>query len=50
VLEVTNLNDSGEGSLRAAVEAEGPRVVVFRVAGTIELQSDLKVTHPFLTI
>ena len=50
VLEVTNLDDSGAGSLRAAVEAEGPRVVIFRVAGTIELQSDLKVTHPFLTI
>ena len=50
VLLVTNLNDSGPGSLRAAVEADGPRIVVFRTGGLIELKSHLKVTKPFLTI
>ena len=50
VIEVTNLNDSGPGSLRVAVEAEGPRIVVFRTGGTIELQSCLDVTNPFITI
>ena len=50
VMEVTNLNDAGPGSLRAAIEASGPRIVVFRVAGTIELQTDLTITNPYITI
>ena len=39
IIEVTNLNDSGEGSFRAAAEAKGPRIVIFRVAGIIALES-----------
>ncbi|MBU6175136.1 MAG: hypothetical protein KGQ60_15105, partial [Planctomycetes bacterium] len=50
VIEVTNLNDSGEGSLRAAVEAEGPRTVIFRVGGTIQLRSKLVIRNPYLTV
>ena len=50
VIKVTNLNDSGEGSLRAAVEAEGPRIVVFEVSGTIELERRLKIRNEYITI
>ena len=50
VIEVTNLNDSGPGSLREALAASGPRTVVFRVAGTIVIKSKISVTRPYLTI
>jgi pectate lyase len=50
VIEVTNLNDSGSGSLRACLEASGPRTCIFRVAGIITPASQLKVQNPFLTI
>jgi pectate lyase len=49
VLFVTNLNDSGPGSLRAAVEAKGPRTVLFRIGGVIETKG-LEVREPYLTI
>jgi pectate lyase len=47
---VINLDDAGRGSLRAAIEAEGPRTIVFRVGGTIELMTELVLQHPFVTI
>ncbi|MFN3148856.1 pectate lyase [Bremerella sp.] len=48
VITVTNLNGSGPGSLQAACEAEGPRVVIFQVAGTI--QGDVRIRHDHITI
>ncbi|WP_029418004.1 pectate lyase [Brevundimonas bacteroides] len=50
VLRVTNLNDSGAGSLRAAVEADGPRTIVFDIGGTIRLASPLRIREPRITI
>ena len=42
VVHVTNLNDTGTGSFRAAVTGGSYRTVVFDVAGVIALRSDLK--------
>jgi len=50
LLKVTNLDDAGAGSLRAAVEARGPRTIVFAVAGVIALKKPLKIVEPRITI
>jgi pectate lyase len=50
VIEVTNLDDSGPGSLRHAVEQEGPRTIVFRVGGTIVVERSIRIRDPYVTI
>jgi len=57
-IEVTNLQDYDEakgdavipGSFRAAVEAEGPRTIIFRVSGLIHLKKPCAVHNPYCTI
>lgn len=50
IIRVGNLNDSGPGSLRAAIDAKGPRIIVFDVAGTVRLKSDLVIREPRITL
>lgn len=49
IYHVTNLNDSGKGSLRDAVSGEN-RIVVFDVAGTINLEDYLNLSKDNITI
>jgi hypothetical protein len=51
VVKVTTLEAAGPGSLRAALAAAGPRLVVFEVGGVIDLErTSLRVTEPNLTL
>ena len=50
VCQVTNLNNSGAGSLRACVAATGRRTIVFRTSGTITLDAPLPILAGNVTI
>jgi hypothetical protein len=50
VLFVDNLNDKGDGSFRKAIEQKGPRTIVFRVSGTIELAKPIYIKNDSVTI
>jgi len=50
VIRVANLDDSGPGSLRAAIEAKGPRTIIFDVGGTIRLKKPLVIRNGQVTV
>ena len=50
-IRVTNLNTKGPGSFRDALQASGPRIVVFEVGGAIDLNMrSISISNPFLTV
>lgn len=50
VIKVTNLNDSGTGSLRACLTASGPRTCVFEVGGYINLLTRVTIKNPNVSV
>jgi hypothetical protein len=50
VLRVTHTGDSGPGSLRAAIETDGPRTIVFDIGGVIRLESPLVIRRGRVTV
>lgn len=50
VYRVTNLKPEGTGSLKECIEGSGPRVCAFEVSGTIDLNEDIIIRNPYLTI
>lgn len=56
VIYVTTLDDYKpgdppiDGSLRAAIDTDGPRIILFKVGGTIALKADLRAHKPFFTL
>lgn len=50
VIKVTTLADAGPGSLRAAIEANEPRTIVFDVSGRIILKTRTGIRNPYITI
>jgi len=51
IIKVSNLNKEGSGSLAEAIKFNGPRIIVFEVAGVIDLErKSLRIVNPFVTI
>lgn len=51
IVKVTNLKKEGKGSLRAALETDGSRIIVFEVGGIIDLEgSAIRIEKPFVTL
>lgn len=50
ILSVTSLEDSGPGTLREALMHEGPRIIIFKTGGIIDLKSSISFRNGDVTI
>lgn len=51
IIRVTNLNADGAGSFKAALDAKGPRIIVFEVGGVIDMgMKSWELKEPYVTI
>lgn len=50
VIWVTSLAESGEGTLRAALDIDEPRIIRFAIAGEIWINDVLRIRYPYVTI
>ena len=51
IIRVTTLAPDGPGSLKAAIAQKGPRIIIFEVAGVIDMgRSNLTIDEPYITI
>lgn len=51
IIRVTNLDADGPGSFKAALDAKGPRIVVFEVGGVIDMgRKGWTIKEPYLTV
>ncbi|MDA3854811.1 MAG: hypothetical protein PF569_01030 [Candidatus Woesearchaeota archaeon] len=50
IYRVTNLNSSGEGSLRDCINSKESRICIFEISGTIYINDNLNIKNPYITI
>ena len=50
IYKVTTLANSGSGSLRECIDATGPRICIFGVSGTIQIDGSITISNPYITI
>lgn len=50
VFVVSSLEDRGSGTFREACEAAGARIIVFNVAGIIQLKTPITISAPYVTV
>lgn len=50
IIRVRNTDARGPGSLREALETQGPRIILFEAGGIIDLEDPIRISHPYATV